>query len=230
MIYESTDSISTTKGDNEKYRKCKTEREIMKFGLEMKPTEGEHAARIFSVKELPQQITGFKNPDGTFRVEDKVQIVFEMLDQQDGNGDFAQTKMTWTAKSSPKSHLGRFLDDMGWPRNGRDFNFQWLVGETLHINIRHSKDGKFADVTHAIKDPAIVREYRRQCSWTGCTEFVNPHVDAEVKSGRCYRHCYLKPAAPSAPIAYEHVICEHDDCTNNPTPGSKFCYRHGGEL
>jgi hypothetical protein len=163
----------------------------MKFGLEMKPTEGVHEARIVSVKELPKQITAFKRPDGTFRIEDKVQIVFEMMDQQDGNGEFAQTKMTWTAKTSSKSHLGRFLEDMGWPRNGMDFNVQWLKGETLHVNIKHSKDGKFADITHCIKDPAVIREYRRPCSWPGCTEFVNPTFDAEVRAGKCYNHCYL---------------------------------------
>jgi hypothetical protein len=45
---------------------------------------------------------------------------------------------------------------MGWPRNGRDFNIHWLVGETMHVNIQHNKDGRFANVTHVIKDPAII--------------------------------------------------------------------------
>jgi len=190
------------------------------FGLDELATEGEHAARIVAVKEL-----GIVK--GQFRSEEKVRITFEMLDRPDANGDLARVNMIYAAKATKGSHLGKLLDDMGWPRNGRDFNIHWLVGETMHINIQHNKDGRFANVTHVIKDPAIIREYRRPCPWTGCKEFVNPHDDAEVKAGRCYLHCYLKPAAPIAP---ECLVCEHGDCTNNPTPGSKFCYRHGGEI
>src|ERR1700687_3792334 len=159
----------------------------LRFGLDEMATEGEHAARIVTVSELGMV-------KGQFRSEEKVKIIFEMLDQQDANGDCAKVSMMYAMKATKGSHLGKLLDDMGWPRNGRDFDIQWLVGETMHVNILHNKDGKFANVTHVIKDSAVIREYRRSCPWTGCTEFVNPHDDAEVKRGRCYLHCFIKAA------------------------------------
>jgi hypothetical protein len=186
------------------------------FGLDELATEGEHAGRIVAVKEL-----GIVK--GQFRPEEKVKITFEMLDQPDANGDYARVSMTYAAKVTKGSHLGKLLDDMGWTRDGKTFDLQWLVGETMLVNIQHSKDGRFANVTHVIKDPALVRGYKRPCTWTGCKEFVNPCVDAEVKTGRCYQHCYTGPDNPIN-------VCEDGDCTNTPVAGSKFCYRHGSKI
>jgi len=161
----------------------------LKFGLEEMATEGEHLARIVTVNELPQQ-------KGQFRTEDKVKIIFEMVDQQDANGDYATASNLFALKTSKGSALGKFLDDMGWPRNGKDFNIQWLVGEELRVNIQHACDGKFANVTHVIKDdPEVIRRYRPPCSWKGCKEFVDPCMGDEVKAGRCYQHCYSGGAA-----------------------------------
>ena len=155
----------------------------LNFGLEEMATEGEHLARIVTVNELPQQ-------KGQFRTEDKVKIIFEMLDQPDANGDYARASNIFALKVSRGSRLGKFLDDMGWPRDGKPFNIQWLVGETLRVNIQHACDGKFANVTHAIKDPAVLRMYRPPCSSKGCKEFVNPCMGDEMTAGRCYQHCY----------------------------------------
>jgi len=212
------------------------------FGLDELATEGEHAARIVAVKELGVV-------KGQFRSEEKVRIMFEMLDQPDANGEYARVVMTYAAKVTKGSHLGRLLDDMGWSRNGRDFNIHWVVGETMHVDILHNKDGRFANITHVIKDPAVIREYRRPCPWTGCTEFVNPHDDAEVKSGRCYLHCYLKSKPPEQPfqsnraqpskVEPEYIRCagkdsDGDRCCNDATIASggngEFCGACRGEL
>jgi hypothetical protein len=81
----------------------------LKFGLDELATEGEHAARITAVKELGVV-------KGQFRSEEKVRLTFEMLDQPDANGDYARVVMTYAAKVTKGSHLGRLLDDMGWTR------------------------------------------------------------------------------------------------------------------
>jgi hypothetical protein len=185
----------------------------LKFGLDELATEGEHAARIVAVKEL-----GIVK--GQFRSEEKVKITFEMLDQPDANGDYASVGMTYAAKVTKGSHLGRLLDDMGWTRDGKTFDLQWLVGETMHVNIQHNKDGRFANVTHVIKDPAIVRAPK------GVTS-----NKCDGNGGKCPNLCYGERFCwKHNSIAAECLICEHDDCTNNSTPGSKFCYRHGGEI
>jgi len=186
---------------------------MLKFGLDELATEGEHAARIIAVKELPQQ-------KGQFRTEDKVKITFEMLDQPDANGDHARASMTYAMKVTSGSHLGRLLDDMGWPRNGKHFDLQWLIGETMHVNIQHNKDGKFANVTHVIKDPAVTRSPKG---------VISNKCDGD--NGQCMNPCYGERFCwKHNSIAPECLTCADGDCTNNPEPGSKFCYRHRGNL
>ena len=124
-------------------------------------TEGEHAARITAVKDL-----GIVK--GKFRSERRVQVTFEMLDQKDCTGTQVQVRMQYTAKCGPQSALGKILDDMGYDLSGGvEFELEnLLVNETVHVNVQHNHDGKFANVTHVIRDPAVIRDVkdRWQCA------------------------------------------------------------------
>jgi hypothetical protein len=143
----------------------------LKFALDELATEGEHTARIIAVKEL-----GIVK--GQFRSEEKIRITFEMIDQPDANGDFAKVSMTYALKATKGSHLGKLLDDMGWARDGKEFNIQCLLNETLRVNIQHNRDGKFANVTNVIPTEGYVRTVRfaSQCDFSEhsqqCVEFT----------------------------------------------------------
>jgi hypothetical protein len=135
----------------------------LKFGLDDLATVGDHDARIVAVKDL-----------GTvpwkYGKEHAVKITFEITDQSDVNGDPAIVTMKYSLKLSANSAFGQLLDGMGYQRDGKDFNLDCLLNETLRVNIMHNRDGKFANVTRAISKPGYVRSVRfaSQCDYFDC--------------------------------------------------------------
>ena len=143
----------------------------LKFGLDDLATPGDHDARIIAVQDLGRI-------QWKYGKEHAVKITFEITDQRDMNGDPAIVTMTYSLKTSANSAFGKLLDGMGYKRDGKDFNLDCLLNETLRVNILHNRDGKFANITRAIPKPGYVRPVRfaSQCDSYGygqqCPEFA----------------------------------------------------------
>jgi hypothetical protein len=132
----------------------------LKFGLDDLATPGGHDARIIAVEDLGRI-------QWKYGKEHAVKITFEITDQKDANGDFAIVTMKYSLKMSANSTFGQLLDGMGYRRDGKDFNLDCLLNETLRVNIQHNRDGKFANVTHVIPESGYVRPVRfaAQCDF-----------------------------------------------------------------
>ena len=192
----------------------------MKFGLETLATEGEHDARIIAVQDL-----GIVK--GQFRAEKKLTISFEILDQPDENGDSPVTHCWYAQKFSSASALGKLLDDMGYARDGKDFDMNCLCGQPLRVSIQHSRCGKFANVTHVIEEAKYKNRAKNR---------IPPICQGKYKGDDCFNEpdsylekfcnvCKYNPTPESPAVS---MCCAEGDCTNSPESGSSFCYRHVG--
>jgi hypothetical protein len=135
----------------------------LKFGLDDLATPGDHDATVIAVKDLG--LVQWK-----YGKEHAIKITFAITDQRDVNGDPAIVTMKYSLKMSANSAFGQLLDGMGYLRDGKDFNLDCLLNETLRVNIMHSRDGKFANVTRAIPKLGYVRPVRFacQCDYFDC--------------------------------------------------------------